>query len=46
MSWAGHTECTEDKRETYKCLIRKSEEKTLIEKLNYIWEDDIKMILK
>jgi hypothetical protein len=46
MRWAGHVACTEEMRNAYKILLRKSKEKRPLGRTRYRWEDTIKMDLK
>jgi hypothetical protein len=46
MRWAGHVAHMGEKRQVYKNLIRKSEGKTPLGRLNHRWEDRIRTDLR
>jgi hypothetical protein len=45
MRWAGHVACMGKKKNAYTILVGKPEEKTLLGRHRYRWEDNIKMDL-
>jgi hypothetical protein len=46
MRWAGHVACMEEKRNAYRILVGKPEEKRPLKRPRCRWEDNIKIDLR